>query len=494
MKTKALARTLVSVFTLLIASTIAAQSRQPNIVFIFADDLGYADTSVYGSEVIRTPHIDALAGEGIRFTQGYVSHPVCSPSRAGLLTGRYQQRHGWEFNPARRDDAAGMDINEQTIADALKAQGYATGMIGKWHLGHAEEHHPMSRGFDEYFGVLAGGSQFFETLPEGGEYARNGAPTKRTPYNGIYRDRELVQVDEYLTDVFTDEAITFIDQHADDPFFLYLSHTTPHTPLQATKQYLDRYGHIRNMATRVYAAMVSSLDDSVGRVVQKLKDIGQYENTIIAFLSDNGCAGYIDNACSNGELAGFKRYHQEGGIRIPFILSWPTELEGNRVLDTPVISLDLFGTFTAAAGQMVETEDTVNLLPYLKGEEEGNPHDFLYWRSGATMVIRDERWKLIKFKLSDFDDDAIDTTGRLTPPAGGWHADAPLGHKLVLYDLANDSGETTNLAEQHPDIIARLEAEYAQWNAQLPPASEAILPGLRSIQTEIDGSNVQLIF
>ena len=156
MKTKTLARTLVSVFTFLIASTIAAQSRQPNIVFIFADDLGYADTSVYGSEVIRTPHIDALAGEGIRFTQGYVSHPVCSPSRAGLLTGRYQQRHGWEFNPARRDDAAGMDINEQTIADALKAQGYATGMIGKWHLGHAEEHHPMSRGVDEFWCIGRG--------------------------------------------------------------------------------------------------------------------------------------------------------------------------------------------------------------------------------------------------------------------------------------------------------------------------------------------------
>ncbi|MED5411190.1 MAG: sulfatase [Pseudomonadota bacterium] len=494
MKIKTLARVLVSVFTVLTASSIAAQSRQPNIVFIFADDLGYADTSVYGSEEIRTPHIDALAGEGIRFTQGYVSHPVCSPSRAGLLTGRYQQRHGWEFNPARRDGSAGMDINERTIADALKAQGYTTGMIGKWHLGHGEEHHPLSRGFDEYFGVLAGGSQFFETLPEGGEYARNDAPTKRTPYNGIYRGREQVQVDEYLTDVFSDEAIAFIDNHADDPFFLYLSHTTPHTPLQATKQYLDRYGHIRNMASRVYAAMVSSLDDSVGRVVQKLKDIGQYENTIIAFLSDNGCAGYISNACSNGELAGFKRYHQEGGIRIPFILSWPAELEKNRVLDTPVISLDLFGTFTAAAGQEIETEDTVNLLPYLKGEEEESPHDFLYWRSGATMAIRDERWKLIKFKLSDFDDDAIDATGRLMPPAGGWGTDAPLGHKLVLYDLLNDPGETANLAAQYPDIVERLEAEYAKWNVQLPPASEAILPGLRSIQTEIDGSRVQLIF
>ena len=480
--------------TFFTAMTTYAQVRQPNIVFIFADDLGYADTSIYGSEIIQTPHIDALAGEGILFTQGYVSHPVCSPSRAGLMTGRYQQRHGWEFNPARRDENVGMDVLQRTIADELKAQGYVTAMVGKWHLGQSEIHHPMSRGFDSYFGVLAGGSQFFETLPQGAEVARNGIPQKRSPYNGVYRGRELIQVDEYLTDVFTEEALAFVENHADDPFFLYLSHTTPHTPLQATEQYLDRYGHIRDMATRVYAAMVSSLDDSVGRLVQKLKDVGQYENTIIAFLSDNGCAGYIGNACSNGELSGFKRYHQEGGIRIPYILSWPGELEGNRVLDTPVISLDLMSTFTAAAGQSVETEDSVNLLPYLKGEVEGDPHDYLYWRSGPTMAIRDDRWKLIKFKLSDFGDEVVDATGRLTPPAEGWSTDAPLGHKIVLYDLLNDPGETTNLAEQFPEIVMRLDAKYAQWNAELPLASDAILPGLRSIQTEIDAEKVQLIF
>lgn len=480
--------------TLSATLNLSAEPRQPNIVFIFADDLGYADTSVYGSEVIQTPHIDALAAEGIQFTQGYVSHPVCSPSRAGMITGRYQQRHGWEFNPARRDNNAGMAISQQTIADELKAQGYITGMVGKWHLGHKESHHPMSRGFDSYFGVLAGGSQFFETLPEGAAVALNGEPQKRSQYNGVYRGRDLIQVNEYLTDVFTDEALAFIGNNRNDPFFLYLSHTTPHTPLQATQEYLDRYGHIRDMATRVYAAMVASLDDSVGAVVQKLKDIGQYENTIIAFLSDNGCAGYIGNACSNGDLSGFKRYHQEGGIRIPYILSWPAELEGNRVMDAPVISLDLMSTFTGAAGRAVETEDSVNLLPYLKGEVDGNPHDYLYWRSGPTMAIRDERWKLIKFKLSNYGDDAVDAAGRLTPPASGWPVSAPLGHKILLYDLANDPGETTNLAEQYTDVVERLEAKYAQWSSELPPASEAILPGLRSIQTKIDSENVQLIF
>ena len=190
----------------------------------------------------------------------------------------------------------------------------------------------------------------------------------------MYRGREQVQVDRYLTDVFTEEALDFIDKNSNDPFFLYLSHTTPHTPLQATKEYLDRYGHIRDMPTRVYAAMVSSLDDSVGKVVGKLKEIGEYENTIIAFLSDNGCAGYIGNACSNGQLAGFKRYHQEGGIRVPYILSWPEKIRGSRILDAPVISLDLMATFTAAAGNAVITEDSVNLLPYLSGEESA-PHN-----------------------------------------------------------------------------------------------------------------------
>ena len=358
---------------------------------------------MYGSEVIRTPNIDALAADGVRFTQGYVSHPVCSPSRAGLLTGRYQQRHGWEFNPAGRDINAGLDLEQTTIADALKSQGYATGMIDKWHLGQQKAHHPMSRGFDEYFGVLAGGSQFFDKLPDGGSYAlRSGVPVSRTPYNAVYRGRERVQVDGYLTDVFTEEAVSFIDRHADEPFFLYLSHTTPHTPLQATKRYLDRYAHVQDKATRVYAAMVSSLDDSVAQVVAKLKQIGQYENTIIAFLSDNGCAGYIGNAGSNGILAGYKRYHLEGGIRIPYILSWPKKFPSNSIYDEAVISLDLMSTFTAAAGQEVETEDSVNLIPYITGERSDSPHEFLYWRADPTQAIRDDRWKMIKFKRTEF--------------------------------------------------------------------------------------------
>ncbi len=479
-------------------ATATAQERdsddRPNIVFIFADDLGIGDTSVYGSKVIATPHIDALAASGVRFTQGYVSHPVCSPSRAGLLTGRYQQRHGWEFNPARRDQQAGMDLEQDTLADALKDLGYATGMVGKWHLGQAEAHHPMSRGFDEYFGVLAGGSQFFETLPEGGAFAGNGAPVARSPYNAVYRGREAVEVEQYLVDAFTDEALSFIDDHAEEPFFLYLSHTTPHTPLQATKTYLDRYGHVQDLPTRVYAAMVAALDDSVGAVVARLKELGLYENTLIAFLSDNGCAGYIGNACSNLDFAGFKRYHQEGGIRVPYILSWPERLEENTVYQRPVSSLDLMSTFTAAAGAERETEDSVNLLPFLDGGRSGDPHDYLYWRAGPTQAIRDGRWKMIKYKLTDFTAADLDQTGRLTPPPAGWSTAAPLGLVTLLYDLDSDPQESNNLADEYPQVVRRLELEYQDWDAQLPRPSEAILPAIRSTLIEVDGNSIQIIF
>ena len=472
-------------------SQTVAGTRPPNIVLSFADDLGFGDTSVYGSEVIATPKIDALAGEGVRFTQGYVSHPVCSPSRAGLLTGRYQQRHGWEFNPAGRDVRAGMSLDQRTFADELRALGYATGMVGKWHLGHPRPHHPLSRGFDEYFGVLAGGSIYIDSRLPGVESVGRAA-TERSKRQGVFRGFEEVKVDRYLTDVFTDEAVAFIDRHRDEPFFLYLSHTAPHTPLQATATYLDRYRHIQDPRKRIYAAMVASLDDSVGRVVEKLKAIGQYENTLIVFLSDNGCAGYIGGACSNAPFAGFKRYHQEGGIRVPFIMSWPGRLPAGVVYENPVISLDLLATFTAAAGGPKTTEDSVNLLPFLSGEQSGQPHEYLYWRSGPTIAIRDERWKLIRYNKTELRRSDLNATGRLDPPEGGWPTDSPHGQITLLYDLREDPGETTNLAQPHPEIVARLVREHAEWASELQ--EQPILPAYRSTLAEMHGEQVQLIF
>ena len=473
----------------------AAESGQPNLVLILADDLGIGDVGVYGSEIVDTPNIDALAVSGVRFAQAYVSHPVCSPSRAGLITGRYQQRHGWEFNPAGRDVAAGMSVDETTIADRMKALGYRTGMVGKWHLGHQEQHHPMSRGFDEYFGVLEGGSIFIDSSLPGVEYGSlRGEEGPTTRRNKVLRGFEEEKVERYLTDVFTDEATGFIERSAagDEPFFLYLSHTTPHTPLQATAEYLDGYRHIEDPRTRVYAAMVASLDESVRRVVETLKAQGVYENTLIAFASDNGCAGYIGHACSNGPLFGFKRYHHEGGVRVPFIMSWPGRIEGGQAIADPVITLDYAATFTAAAGEEAETGDSVNLLPYMTGEADGAPHEYLYWRAGATLAIRDARHKLIKLNRTDFQPENLRADGRLQPPEGGWPTDSPHGQLTLLYDLDADVGEMHNLASERPEIVARLEAALDDWRATL--ATEQILPGVRSTLAEIDGEWVQLVF
>ena len=475
----------------IVVDSAGVGDQPPNIVFIFADDLGIGDTSVYGSDIINTPNIDRLAATGVRFTNGYMTHPVCSPSRAGLLTGRYQQRHGWEFNPAGRDVDAGMSVSERTFADELKASGYATGMVGKWHLGYEGRHHPLSRGFDEYFGVLAGGSIFIDPDTPGVE-SIGQVPRTRPSRVGIQRGHEPVTVEDYLTDVFTDEAVDFIDRHQDEPFFLYLSHTTPHTPLQATKKYLDRYRHIEDPGTRIYAAMVASLDDSVAAVVAKLEEIGQRDNTLIVFASDNGCAGYINGACSNAPFAGFKRYHQEGGIRVPFILNWPGGLPGGAIYEHPVISLDLLATFSAAAGKPVLTEDSVNLLPFLRGDRNGTPHEYLYWRAGPTIAIRDARWKLIRYNKTPLTAADLRADGRLEPPEGGWSTDSPHGQLTLLYDLQSDLGETENLAGEHPEIVERLAAAHAKWAAGL--SNKQILPGLRSTLAEMHGESVQLVF
>jgi arylsulfatase A-like enzyme len=465
--------------------------RRPSIVLILADDLGIGDTSVYGSQVIDTPNIDALAGRGVRFTQGYVSHPVCSPSRAGLMTGRYQQRHGWEFNPAGRDVDAGMSTAEQTLADVMRAEGYTTGMVGKWHLGYQGPHHPLSRGFDEFFGLLAGGSIFIDPATQGVE-SMGTVSAIRQDRIAVSRGLEKVEVTDYLTDVFTEEAVGFIERHRNEPFFLYLSHTTPHTPLQATAKYLDRYRHIEDKATRIYAAMVSSLDDSVGAVVEKLREIGRLENTLIVFASDNGCAGYIRGACSNAPHSGFKRYHQEGGVRVPFILSWPAHLPSGSVYEHPVITLDLLATFSAAGGGSATTEDSVNLLPYLTGTATGAPHDHLYWRSGPTRAIRDDRWKLIQYSRSLLTAADLRADGRLEPPAEGWPVEPAHGWLTLLYDLNADPGETENLAAEHPEIVERLRTAHDGWHDELQET--AILPGVRSTLADMHGETVQLIF
>ncbi len=472
---------------LLIAFQAAAA---PNVVLIVADDLGYGDTGVYGSRTILTPHVDRLAESGVRFTSGYVSHPVCSPSRAGYMTGSYQQRHGWEFNPAGRDLNAGMRTDQVTLAEMFKRVGYRTGMVGKWHLGYTGDFHPLRRGFDEYFGVLAGGTSFIDPGMPGVE-TLGRASAQREPPRQIYRGDNVVEVDEYLTDVFTREALAFLRQ-SDQPFFLYLSHTTPHTPLQATAVYLDRYAHIQDKATRIYAAMVASLDDSVGAVLDTLAVNGQLENTLVVFLSDNGCASYINGACSNGPLAGYKRHFHEGGIRVPFIISWPGQLPSGTVYEKPVSALDLMATFAAAAGGDSDSPDSVNLLPFLSGQAGDEPHEYLFWRAGFNAAVRDRRWKLIRYRHSDLTFEDLGSDGRLPPPEGGWDIQSPGEMLRLLYDLEEDPGEKHNVATKHPHIVQRLEEALADWSVNLP--REPILPATRSTLAEIDNKMVQLIF
>ena len=470
----------------------APPQEPPNVIIMMADDLGWGDIGANGGQVIQTPHIDALASRGVLLTDGYVSAAVCSPSRAGLYTGRYQQRHGFEYNVAGRDTHVGLSTDETTIADMMRVHGYVTGLIGKWHLGKQEQHHPLSRGFDEYFGMLAGGSSYIDSRKAGVEsWPRESAPTGRTASNAIFNGRDAVEVDEYITDVFRDKAVDFIERHKDERFFLMLTPNAPHTPLQATKEYLDRYRHLENDKERIYSAMVAAVDDYVGAVSAKLREHDLEDNTLFAFLSDNGCAGYVVERCSNGPLRGFKRYHWEGGIRIPFIVSWPAMLPRGAKYSEPVISLDLYATTAAAIGSAATAGDSVSLLPYLRGEAEGAPHEYLFWRASPNIAVRNGNWKLWKVNKTDLDFSAVTDRGARRLPMRAWPQDSPHGQMVLLYDLSADVGEKFNVASQHPEVVADLESALDAWSSGLLDPS---WPAFRSTLDEIDGAMVHLFF
>lgn len=467
-------------------------AQPPNIVVILADDLGYNDLGSFGSQVIATPYLDALAERGVRVTDGYVSAAVCSPSRAGLYTGTYQSRFGYEFNTSGRDTVVGLPTDQRTVADMLKTAGYATGLIGKWHLGKSERHHPLNRGFDEYFGHLSGGSTYIDSRAEGVEsWPAENAPTERPAASAIFDGFEEVEVEEYLTDVFAAKAVDFIRRHKDERFFLMLTPNSPHTPLQATAEYVERYSDVEPAGRRIFAAMVSSVDDYVGDVVAELRAHGLEENTLIVFFSDNGCVKYLSqDVCSNDPLSGSKRFHLEGGIRVPFIFSWPAALPAGTTYSHPVISLDLFATFAAAAGSGETAPDSVDLLPYLRGESSGPPHEFLFWRAKPNIAVRWGNWKLWKVNKSDQTFDDLTIGGRRLPQVD-YAGDSPLGQATVLYDLTADVGELENVADEHPEVVERLESELDTWNAQL---AEPLWPSNRSTLYELHGQMVQLFF
>ncbi len=481
---------------LLLAACSTPEAEQPasppNIVVIVADDLGYNDLGSFGSEIIRTPHLDALAAGGVRATDGYVSAAVCSPSRAGLYTGRYQPRFGYEYNTSGRDTVVGLPTDERTLADMLADAGYATGLIGKWHLGKSRQHHALSRGFDEYFGVLAGGTSYIDSRRAGVQsWPASNAPTTRGDANAIFDGFEQVEVEEYLTDVFADRAVDFIRRHKDERFFLMLTPNSPHTPLQATTEYTDRYPDVEPEGRRIFAAMVSSIDDYVGDVVSELRANGLEENTLIVFTSDNGCVKYLSqDVCSNDPLRGSKRFHLEGGIRVPFIFYWPAGLPSGQTYGQPVISLDLFSTLAAAAGSAETAQDSVNLLPYLRGEQEDSPHEFLFWRFKPNIAVRWGKWKMWQVNKTDLTEQDLTIGGRRLPQVE-YPGDSPLGQLTVLYDLSQDVGESQNLAAQHPEIVERLEAELERWNAEL---AEPMWPSNRSTIYDLHGQMVQVFF
>ncbi|MBI1197990.1 MAG: sulfatase-like hydrolase/transferase [Phenylobacterium sp.] len=482
----------------------APQPRRPNVIVILADDLGYGDTSAYGSPIARTPNIDALAADGVRFTQGYVSHPVCSPSRAGLLTGRYQTRFGWEFNPVGRDRTTGVSRNETFVAQIMKSAGYHTGMVGKWHLGEAAGYQPLDRGFDEFFGVLGGQTSYLTQMAPGDEYYNppgmegllgGGAEatedqlmTRMRERLPISRGREVVETKGYLTDVFTDEAVRFIDANKDRPFFLYLAYNAPHVPLQAPKKYVDRFRDVSDPGKRVYAAMVSALDDGVGAVRAKLKAEGLEKDTLIIFLSDNGCAGYVNGACSNAPLNGFKATHFEGGVRIPFIMAWPGRIHAGQVDERVVSSLDITPTAAALAGATPPNgSDGVNLIPYVAGDDRRTPNPILFWRAGPSFAVRDGNWKM--WEVDKADPAAEITQGVAPSPDGEVAKPSPFGQHVMLYDLARDIGETRNLASSNPAVVDGLKAKAAAWDKGNVPAQ---LTSRRQSVQVIDGQRLKL--
>jgi len=415
-------------------SVTGAGAATPNILLIVGDDMGYADVGFHGCKDIPTPNLDALAASGVRFTSGYVSGPYCSPTRAGMLTGRYQTRFGHEFNP---DGAGnGLPLTETTTADRLKAAGYATGLVGKWHLGAKPEHHPLKRGFGEFYGFLGGAHSYVQSA-------------------SMWRGTNPVTELDYTTDAFGREAVAFIEHHKREPWFLYLAFNAVHTPMQATDDRLAKFVKESDEKRRTYDAMMLAMDEAIGRVREKLADSGLETNTLVFFIADNGgpvMPGTSINASRNEPLRGGKRTTLEGGVRVPFLASWPGRLKP-AVYAQPAIQLDLTATALAVAGVTPKPEwklEGVDLMPYLLGEKSGVPHDALYWRFGEQWAIRAG-----DFKLVQYDGNADSMTGKRNQPVSA----------VKLYNLAKDVGETNDLAAAMPDKVKELEAKWNAWNA-----------------------------
>lgn len=466
----------------------SAEDQPPNIVFILLDDFGYNDLSTFGGGVadglVPTPNIDRLAADGAIFSQAYSGTGTCAPSRAMLMTGRYPTRTGFEFTPTpegmsnviatiangmdrgalpqikpNRDvsegaigfDDQGLPGSEITIAELLQDRGYHTVHIGKWHLGRRADFLPNAQGFDESL-FMESGLFLAEDDPNGVNAKLDFDPIDKflwaaLSYAATFNGGEPFEPGGYLTDWWTDESLNVIEANKNRPFFLYLAHWAPHTPLQATREDYEAVGDIEPHRLRVYAAMIHALDRSVGRVMDKLEAEGLADNTIIVLSSDNGGAGYIGLPEVNAPFRGWKITLFEGGIRVPMFVKWPNRIAPGTVVDTPVAHIDLLPTLAAAAGADLPSDrviDGQNILPAATGEGSiERPNDAIYWSSGSYRVVRAGDWKLQLDGLQD---------------------------KAWLFDLNADPTEQVNLATERPEKLAELTALLDAHHADAVPS------------------------
>ena len=462
----------------------APGKRPPNIVLILADDLGWNDLTFAGGGVaggsVPTPHIDSIAREGVSFTRGYSAHSTCAPSRAAIMSGRYGTRFGFEFTPTppfmsamigRIADSLpgrlrkvyrrpgefenipfgdmGMPASEVTLAELLKQADYRTLHIGKWHLGRSNGMAPQDQGFDESL-LMASGLYLSEDDPDVVNSKQDFDPIDRFLWRALrwaasWNGGDAFEPGGYLTDYYTDEAIRAIEANKDRPFFLYLAHWAPHTPLQATRADYDALSHIEDHRLRVYAAMIRALDRGVGRVLAALQANGLDDNTLVFFTSDNGGAHYIGLPEVNQPYRGWKITFFEGGIHVPYFLKWPGRLSAGQTYDAPVHGFDIYATAAAAAGVPVPGDrkiDGVDLVPHVTGQRGDAPHPQLFWRAGHYQTALVDGWKL---QVSE-------------RPGTTW-----------LFDLDQDPTEQHNLADREPERVAALRAALAAHNAEQPP-------------------------
>jgi arylsulfatase A-like enzyme len=414
------------VATIVALSLIPVTDARPNIVLILADDLGYGSLGAYGEKEIPTPNIDSIAKNGAKMTNGYVSCPICAPTRAGLMTGRYQQRFGFEHNPGparQANDSFGLPIDQTTIAEVLKKNGYRTGMFGKWHLGYKPELQPTARGFDEFYGFLSG--------------ARSHLPIRRA--DPILRGTKQVPDPEYLTEALAQEAVAFMGQKSDKPFFVYLPFNAVHAPMEAPAKYTDPFPELTG-TRKTYAGMQAGLDAAVGKVLDAIKKKGVEKNTVVFFLSDNG-GPTQQTTSSNKPLRGVKGQMYEGGIRVPFMVQWQGKVKPGTVVQDPCFSLDIFPTVLEIAGiskeEQKEKQDGRSLMPALQGSQSAKSPRAIFWRMGAQYAVRSGDWKMVSSR------------GR-----------------VELFNLKSDMAETSDLSVSEPEKLKELQALYAAWNKE----------------------------